>query len=149
MKLIATTLFFALCFTWGVERGEAASAEQKCPVVIDHVELLYNHAGGHSIPQLKVSFDNAVRKRISTVTFNLRLLGASGDERPYPDDLKYSDGVEMGKNKVFTWDLTPQEVDIHRLGETVMVQRVEFDDGPAWVDDGSESCVFKVDFQAK
>jgi hypothetical protein len=149
MKLIAASFVFAICFTWGVERGAAASAEQKCPVVIDQVELAYNHAGGHSIPQLRISFGNAARKRISTVSFNLSVVGASGDEHAYPDDLKYSDGVEAGKKKVFTWDLIPQEVDIHRAGERVMVQRVEFDDAPAWVDDGSESCVFKVDFQAK
>jgi hypothetical protein len=57
--------------------------------------------------------------------------------------------LETGKSKVFMWDLAFESVDIHRAGETVVVQRVEFADNTKWVDDDSESCMLKVDFHAK
>jgi hypothetical protein len=118
-------------------------------VVIDQVALAYNHAGGHSIPQLRVRFGNAAGKRVTMVKFTLSLLAPGGDARLYPNDLEYADGLETGTKKVFTWALVPELVDIHRAGETVFVQKVEFADATAWVDDGSESCAFKVDFHAQ
>ena len=68
---------------------------------------------------------------------------------PYPDDLTYRDGLEAGKKKVFIWDLASESVDIHRAGETVVVKKIEFIDASDWIDDGSEACVYKVDFHAR
>jgi len=50
---------------------------------------------------------------------------------------------------VFTWELASESVDIHRTGETVVVKKVEFSDTAGWIDDGSETCAFKVDFHAR
>lgn len=149
MNRNAASLALALCVAWGVAPAVAENPEQKCPVVIDQVDLNYNHAGGRSAPQLRVRFGNEASKGISTVTFSLSLLGTGGDPRPYPDDLTYSDGLESGKKKVFIWELASESVDIHRAGETVVIQKIEFADATTWVDDGSQSCVFTVDFHAR
>ncbi|MGA2674054.1 MAG: hypothetical protein ABSE99_12580 [Terracidiphilus sp.] len=130
-------------------RAEAQSDAQKCPLVIDQVDLSYNHQGGQSKPQLRVRFSNDAGKQISTVTFSLSLLDSGGSPRPYPDNLKYSAGLEPTKKKVFTWDLATESVDIHRTGETVVVQEIDFADATVWKDDGSESCAFSVDFHAR
>jgi len=130
-------------------RMEAESPERYCPVVINSVELIYNHQGGVSRPQLSVEFENHSGKKISNVRFSLSLLDAGGYRRPYPYDLAYKEGLNSGKKKVFIWDLAPESVDIHRTGEAVVVKIVEFDDTTHWFDDDSEFCVFTVDFHAK
>ena len=132
-----------------VMRAEAGSAEPKCPVVIDGVELSYNHQGAPSKPQLRVEFGNFGGKHISNIRFALSLLDAGGYPHPYPDDLTYRDGLEAGKKKVFIWDLASESVDIHRAGETVVVKKIEFIDASDWIDDGSEACVYNVDFHAR
>ena len=142
-------MVIALCLAWNGERTAAANPEQKCAVVIDQVALAYNHAGGHSIPELRVRFGNTAGKRVMTVKFALSVVSPGDDTRLYPNELEYSDGLEIGTKKVFTWDLVPELVDMHRTGEVVFVQRVEFADATAWVDDGSESCAFKEDFHAR
>ena len=149
MKSNTASLVLALSLACSLAPAKAQSSARKCPVVIDHVELSYNHQGGESKPQLKVRFGNEAGKQISTVTFSLSLLDFGGYPHPYPEDLKYSGGLETGKKKEFTWNLASESVDIHRTGETVVIQKVEFADVTSWVDDGSESCVFTVDFHAR
>lgn len=149
MRSNTTLLVLALCLACGTMRAEAESPERKCPVVINSVELSYSHQGGESKPQLKVAFVNFASKQVSNVTFSLSVLDADGYPRPYPDDLTYREGLETGKKKVFIWDLANESVDIHRAGETVVVTKVEFTDTTRWIDDGSESCVFTVDFHAR
>jgi hypothetical protein len=142
-------LMVALCLAGGATRAKAQNSGQKCPAVLDHIELSYNHQGGQSKPQLRVEFDNAAGKAITTVTFSLSVLDSAGYPHPYPDDIVYRDGLEAGKQKIFTWSLAPESVDIHRTGETVLVQEVEFADATSWKDDGSESCVLTVDFHPR
>jgi len=149
MRANTALLVLALCLACRTVRAEAESPERKCPVVINHVELSYNHQGGPSRPQLKVEFGNHAGKEISNVTFSLSVLDAGGYPHPYADDLIYRDGLESGKKRVFIWDLASESVDIHRAGETLVVKKVEFIDTTGWVDDGSESCAFKVDFHAR
>jgi len=100
-----------------------------------------------------VSFANNAGQRIMTVGFSLSVLDSSGSSLLYPEDLIYSNGLDAGKKKVFLWELEPASVDIHRAGETVVVQRVQFADTSglnslAWTDDGSESCKLTVDYHA-
>ncbi|MGA2889409.1 MAG: hypothetical protein ABSE51_15280 [Terracidiphilus sp.] len=149
MRANTASLILLLCLACSAVQANAGSPERKCPVVIDHIELSYNHQGGQSKPQLRVRFENEAGKQISAVTFRLSVLDSGGYPRPYPNELTYSDGLETGKSKVFMWDLAFESVDIHRAGETVVVQRVEFADNTKWVDDDSESCMLKVDFHAK
>jgi hypothetical protein len=148
-RVNTSMLFLALCVICSCARVEAQTPEPKCPVVIGHVELFYNHEGGQSRPQLKVGFGNSAGKSISTITFSLATLDSGGYPRPYPDSLRYDGGLETAQKKVFVWDLAAESVDIHRTGETVVVQKVEFADATGWTDDGSESCTFKVDFHGK
>jgi hypothetical protein len=149
MRANFALLTLAICITTGIARASVQSTPGQCPVVLDHIELSYSHQQGQSKPQLRVNFGNAAGKRISTVTLTLSLLDSNGYPRPYPDDLVYRGGLEAGKERAFTWDLTPESIDIHRSGETVLVQEVEFADNTSWKDDGSESCILTVDFHAK
>lgn len=142
-------MILAFCLACGTIRAKTGDSERKCPVVISRVELSYNHQGGPSKPQLKVEFGNYAEKTITSVTFSLSVLDAGGNAHPYPDDLTYRDGLETGKKKVFTWDLSPENVDIHRTGESLVVKEVGFAGATGWIDDGSESCVFTVDYHAR
>jgi hypothetical protein len=149
MRGNAALLVFTLCLAFGAPKAEAESPEPKCPVVMNHVELRYNHQGGVSKPQLTIEFDNHAGKQISRITFKLSVLDEGGYPHPYPDDLMYQEGLETGKGKVYNWDLASEAVNIHRTGETVVVEKVEFIDATSWIDDGSESCVFTVDYHAR
>ncbi|MGP8260032.1 MAG: hypothetical protein ACLQM6_08790 [Acidobacteriaceae bacterium] len=149
MRTKTVLLVVALSLVCGTTRAETGRPQRKCPVVIDSIELSYNHQGGESKPQLRVEFVNHAGKKISNVTFGLSVLDASGNARPYPDDLTYRDGLEIRKTKTFIWKLDPESVDIHRSGETVVVKKVGFIDTPDWIDDGSESCAFTVDYHAR
>ncbi len=148
MKANRIFLSLAFCFACGLV-GAAQGSEQRCPIVVDHIDLSYSHEGGQSKPQLQVNFGNAAAKRISTVTFSLSILDFTGSPRPYPDDLVYGDGLDAGKQRFFTWYLSPESVDIHRAGESVVVEEVKFADDTYWRDDGSESCVLAVDFHPR
>lgn len=145
------TLLLALgcCLAFVAPQASAGAFEQKCPVALDHIELSYAHQGGQSKPQLRVNFGNTAGKQISTITFTLSILDSGGYPHPYPDDLVYRKGLEANEQKVFVWSLAPESVDIHRTGETVLVQEVEFSDATSWKDDGSESCELTVDFHPR
>lgn len=149
MRANAALLVLALSLACGMMQAKAESPERKCPVVIHSVELSYNHQDGQSKPQLRVEFGNDASKQISNVTFSLSVLDAGGNPRPYPDDFTYREGLAAGKKKIFVWNLAPEAVDIHHTGETVVLKKVEFVDTTRWIDDGSESCVFTVDFHAR
>jgi hypothetical protein len=149
MRANTALAVLVFCLAYCAARAEAGSPERKCPVVIDRVELSYNHQGGPSKPQLRIEFGNRAGKPITKITFSLAVLDAGGYPYPYPDDLMYRDGLEVGKRKMFAWELASESVDIHRTGETVVVKRVEFSDTAGWIDDGSESCAFKVDFHPR
>lgn len=149
MKRHTSLLALAACLAFGGESAEASSPKQACPVIIKQVDLSYKHAGGRSVPQLRMSFGNRANRPISTVTFTLSLLDSDGYLHPYPEDLQHSEGLEPGIKTVFTWELASEAVDIHRTGETVAVEKVEFADTSSWVDDGSQSCAFTVDYRAK
>lgn len=138
------------CGVFGNACTAAESPAQKCPVVIDRIDLTYSHQGGQSKPELKVSFGNAGGRRVATVLFSLSLLNSSGDLQTYPEDLAYRDGLDPDKKRVFIWELAPESVDIHRAGEIVVIKKVGFDDaGSVWTDDGSETCKLTVDYHAR
>lgn len=149
MRTNLAMLIIALSLACGAARAGASSSEQRCPVIIDRVDLSYNHAGGESKPKLRVEFGNHTDRQILTITFSLSLLDSIGNPQPYQDDLTYQDGLESGKKKTFVWDLDRDAVDIHRTGETLVLKKVEFVGSASWIDDGSESCDLTVDFHAK
>lgn len=149
MKAASASLALALCVAGGAMECAAQSPGAKCPVAIDQISLSYNHEGGRSVPQLKVWFENGAGKPISTVTFSVALLDSGGYPRLYPHNLKFRGGLESGKKRESRWELGADSVDIHGTGETVTAQRIEFADGSAWSNDGSESCTLTVDFHSK
>jgi hypothetical protein len=150
MRFSNILLISALCLALKPGLASAQSSERKCPVLLDHIDLSYGHQGGQSKPQLRVSFGNNAGKTITTVTFSLSVLDSGGYPHPYPDDLTYSDSLEAGKEKTYTWGLSPESVDIHRTGETVTVQEIGFADNTVWKNnEDSESCVLTVDFHPR
>jgi hypothetical protein len=149
MRAKTTLLTLAACAAWTAASAVAQSHEQKCPVVLDQIQISYTHNGEQSKPQLRVVFDNAAGKQIANVTFSLSVLDSGGYPHPYPDDLVFGDGLETAEKKNFAWTLAPESVDIHHTGETVLLREVEFADATTWKDDGSESCVLTVDFHPR
>ena len=139
----------ALFLAGGATAAAAQAGAPKCPVSIDRMELSYSHQGAPSTPQLRMHFINHSAKRVAAVTFTLLLLDSAGYSHPYGDDLSFTAGLEAAADQTFSWALAPDRIDIHRTGETVFVQKVEFDAGGAWVDDGSQACADTVDFHPR
>jgi hypothetical protein len=139
--------------TLGCAAGESPlavhAAAQVCPATIDSLALNYNHQGGQSKPQLTATFSNRAGKRIASARFELSLLDSAGYPHAYPHALTYSEGLDAGKVKTSQWALDPEFVDMHRTGEMLLLQAVEFDDATSWKDDGSESCGFGVDYHPR
>ena len=148
MRPNAASFILGLCLTC-CATCVSAQTEQKCPVSIDHIDVSFNHADGQSKPQFRASFTNKTKKRISTLTFTLSLLDSGGYPQPYQDSFVYSDGLDAGRQKLFAWDLDSASVDMHRTGQSALLDKAEFADGTDLVDDGSQSCVLTVDFHAK
>jgi hypothetical protein len=149
MKLRLKWLLVALLASYLPTFAEAQNAADKCPIAIDQVELSYNHQDGQSRPQLTSKFVNETKKQVLAITFSLFVLDSSEAPRPYPDDLTYSEKLDPGQKKMFTWDLSSESIDMHRTGESLILEKVEFADNTLWRDDGSESCAYTVDFHAK
>ena len=149
MRSQLKSLLFAICLTGCPVGALAQKAAQRCPIAIEHLALGYSHEGGQSKPQLQLQFGNRADRRIAAATFELSLLGEGGYPHSYPEDLVYRNGLDPHKYKNFTWDLNPEAVDIHRTGESLVLQQVEFEDGTSWKDDGSESCALTVDYHPR
>jgi hypothetical protein len=149
MNILRSSLILFLGVGCAAGTVVAQSSIQKCAVEIGHAELSYKHQGGPSSPELRVTFSNRTSNRVTSVTFTLSTLDSGGYPRPYPNNLSFNGAVDAGKTKLYSWSLDPLNVDIHRTGEALYVDKVEFEDAPAWIDDGSESCDFKVDYHPK
>lgn len=142
-------MVFALFLALHEMNARAEQPKLQCPVAIKTIELTYSHVGGQSKPQLGAIFANHAEKHVAAITFSLSQLDSAGSPHPYPDDLIYRGGLSTGKQKHFTWDLSPEAVDLHRTGELLLVRAVRYDDATEWKDDGSESCSFTVDYHAR
>jgi hypothetical protein len=149
MRACGALLVITLWLACGASETKAENPERKCPVVVERVDLSYNHQGRESKPQLTIGFGNFSAKQITAITFILSVLDGGGYPHLYPDDLTYRESLESGKRKEFLWELPYRAVDIHRTGEMVVVKQVQFADRTSWIDDGSESCAYTVDFHAR
>jgi hypothetical protein len=133
----------------------AASAAQagsasKCPVALNHLDLRYYHAGGQSIPQLKLVFTNETEKTVTDMTFSLSILDPEGNSHPYAEPLTYRRDISPGQQqRSHTWTLETSSIDMHHTGEGLNLLEVQFADGSAWKDDGSLACSLVIDFHAK
>ena len=140
------------CYT-AVAQTSAASpgtAPSKCPVGLEHVELRYNHAGGESLPQLRLSFTNQTNKTISGFVFALSILDSQGNPVPYASQFEYRHEFPAGEpQRSRIWNLDPASVDIHRSGEIVTLLEATFADGTNWKDDGSRGCALSYDYHAR
>ena len=125
-------------------------AQSKCPVNLNRLDLRYNHAGGQSVPQLKLAFANQTEKTITGMNFSLSILDSEGNPHPYTDNLSYHRDVPPGNQpRSHTWTLDATSVDMHHTGESMTLLEVQFADNTSWKDDGSQACSLLVDFHPK
>lgn len=152
MRLPLSWLTVPICYLAFAGSGVASPTESatKCPISLDRLDLRYNHAGGVSVPQLKLAFANRTDKTITDMLLNLSILDPEGNPHPYSDDLTYHRDIPPGPQpRSHTWTLDAASVDMHHAGESVTLQQVQFADGTTWKDDGSLACTLSVDFHAK
>ena len=127
-----------------------AEPRPKCPISLNRLDLRYNHAGGQSIPQLKLAFTSHTDKTITSMTFSLSILDSEGNPRPYSENLSYHRNVPPGdQQRSHAWTLDSTSVDMHHSGESMTLLAVQFADDSSWKDDGSQACTLLVDFHAK
>jgi hypothetical protein len=122
----------------------------RCPINLNRLELRYGHAGGQSVPQLKLDFTNLTGKTIEGIELTLYILDSQGNPHPYSEDLAYHHEIAPGTQlKSHIWLLDAASVDIFRTGESLTLRAVQFADGTTWKDDGSQACKIAVDYHAK
>jgi hypothetical protein len=152
MKTILLVAGAILCCAAAAQSpaGSAPKDSSKCPIGFEHVDLRYNHAGGESAPQLRVSFTNRTGKTIAGFAFSLAILDSNGNPIPYASQFEYHHDFPAGEGqRSRIWTLDPAAVDMHRSGESVTLAGVTFADGTTWKDDGSEACTLAFDYHAK
>jgi len=150
----ATLLFlgvFACCAALAQNStAPPATPSSKCPIDFEHLDLRYNHAGGESVPQLKLVFTNQTNKTITDFVFALSILDSSGNPVPYTSQFDYRHEFPPGgPERSRLWKLDSASVDIHRSGESVTLLEATFADGTTWKDDGSQACTISFDYHAK
>jgi hypothetical protein len=145
-------LLLIILYGYGFAACSAQPAERpsKCPVSLDRLDLRYNHAGGQSIPQLKLAFACQTDKTITSMIFSLSILDSEGNPHPYTENLSYHRDVPPGnQQRSHTWTLDSSSVDMHHTGESMTLLEVQFADDTSWKDDGSQACTLLVDFHPK
>ncbi len=152
MKARLSLLTISICYLAFANSVVAAPTEAPamCPINLDRLDLRYNHAGGVSVPQLRLAFTNGTDKTITDVLLLLSILDSEGNSHPYSEDLTYHRQIAPGTQPhSHIWNLDAASVDMHHAGESVTLQKVQFADGTIWKDDGSLACTLSVDFHPK
>jgi hypothetical protein len=121
-------------------RAAAATPPERCPISYSKLSMPFVHERGMSTPTLQLSFTNDSLKKIVRAKFVLIVTGPQGEEQPYDQELSFTAGADPGKLTASHWNLDRDKVDIHRLGETVYLKSIHFEDGSAWQDDGNQRC---------
>jgi hypothetical protein len=117
-----------------------AATPQPCPISYASLNMPYKHEGGISTPMVDLAFTNLTRKKIVRAKFGLIVMGPEGNLVPYEKDLTFSAGADAGKLTTSQWSLEMEKVDIHRMGETIYLKNVRFEDNSTWEDDGNQRC---------
>jgi len=120
--------------------GWASTPEDHCPISYSRISIPYDHRGGISTPVVELTFTNETAKKIVRAKFGLIVTGPQGDRVPYEGSLTFSEGADPGKLTSSKWNLDMTKIDIHRLGETIYLQSVRFEDNTTWQDDGNQRC---------
>jgi hypothetical protein len=145
--LLVTIVCCTVNATYALDPPESPA---KCPISLNRLDLRYNHAGGQSIPQVKLAFTNQSNKVISALTFSLSILDPQGNAHPYNENLTYHRDIPPDdQQRSHTWTLDSASVDMHHSGESLTLLETQFADGVDWKDDGSQACTLTVDFHPK
>jgi hypothetical protein len=141
---------FVCCAALAQTSASPGAAPSNCPVGFEHIDLRYNHAGGESVPQLRLAFTNRSNKTITGFVFALSILDSQGNPAPYPTQFEYRREFPIGEpQRSRTWNLDRASVDMHRSGESATLIEAAFSDGTAWKDDGSRACTLAFDYHAR
>lgn len=147
--LLLIVLICSAIFT-GSASAQTSGSASHCPISLDRLDLRYNHAGGQSVPQLKLAFVSRTERTVSYLNFAVTILDSQGNPHPYTQDLSYRHDIPPGsQQRSHTWNLDPAAVDMHHSGESITLLGAQFADGTAWKDDGSLACTLAVDFHPK
>ncbi len=138
MKTKSNLLVAVCALSLGV--GYARAEPPPCPISYDHLSMPYKHDLGISTPTVELAFTNLTGKRIARAKFGLIVLGPDRNEVPYEHDLTFTAGADPGKLVRGVWNLEMDQVDIHRVGETLYLESVRFADNSIWKDDGNQRC---------
>ncbi|MBV8629384.1 MAG: hypothetical protein JOZ83_00560 [Silvibacterium sp.] len=142
-------LFLTACFC-GAASAQSSVDNSKCPVGFERVDVRYDHAGGESVPQMRLAFANQTRKTVTGFVFSLAVFDSGGNPTPYPYPFEYRRGIPPGEPaRARLWKLDPASVDIHRSGERVTLLEATFADGSIWKDNGSRACSVAFDYRSR
>jgi len=127
----------------------AAAPPEPCPISYSQLQMPYSHLGGISTPTVHLTFTNETRKKIVRAKFGLIVIDSDNSRVPYDQGLSFTAGADPGKAVSSEWRLDFDKVDFHRLGETVYLKSVRFEDNTTWVDDGNQRCRQEVYYGPK
>jgi hypothetical protein len=145
---IGTMTAMALLLATGASAQTAASA-QPCPISYTRLDMPYKHEGGVSTPTVVLSFVNDTHKKIVKARFGLSVLVSQGNEVPYDQGLTFTAGAEPGKMANAKWELDMDKISMDRIGETVYLKSVRFEDNTTWQDDGNQRCRDEINYGPK
>jgi hypothetical protein len=152
---VKSILLFLVAFGCGTALAQTPAAPagtppSKCPVGLGYVDVRYNHSGGESVPELRLSFTNQAGRTITDFIFSLSIFDSDGNPVSYPSDFHYHHEFPPGEaQRSRIWKLDPASVDMHRTGESVTLLEAHFADGTGWKDDGSQACTLAFDYRPK
>jgi hypothetical protein len=130
----------ALTIEFSSDRALAATPSEPCPISYSKLAMPYKHEHGMSTPVVELTFTNDTPKKIVRAKFGLIITGPQGEHVPYDQTLTFSEGADPGKLTAGHWNLDMGKVDMHRMGETIYLESVRFDDDTTWQDDGNQRC---------
>ncbi len=140
MRYHGLLLALAGCALGVIPASASAAPPEPCPISYAQLQMPYKHWGGISTPTVQLTFTNETRKKIVHAKFGLIVIGPDNSQVPYDQGLSFTAGADPGKPVSSEWRLVFDKVDIHRLGETLYLKSVRFEDNTTWVDDGNERC---------
>lgn len=132
MKLIAVVMILVgLC---------TASDTSSCPVHIIGAAAGYADAECPYRTCLWINMENQQAKKVVGAKFGVQFIDAVGD--PHESIFHYTsnDSVKPSKKHMYQWVLTGTDAQDVSNGASAWVEKLLFEDGSKWEDDGNKRC---------
>jgi hypothetical protein len=118
----------------GVLLLTATAVAAECPIAIEKVVPFPRSAG------FAVRYRNTSDKTVKAAEFHARTFDAVGDPHDVYGKLIDSHPVKPGKLSNGKWDVVFPFVENSRGGAEAYLQKLIYEDGTKWEDDGSKAC---------